>query len=89
VALQSILFKGDPALEACLFRDSAHVTKGAVGAHVVKIQFALALIDQPAIDPAEVDAKTYGDTTANAVKEFKTQRRRIIKQAVGGDGTGA
>jgi hypothetical protein len=39
--LQSKLFRGDRALEACLVNDSAHITEGAAGGHVGKIQTAL------------------------------------------------
>ncbi len=38
MGLQSKLFKGNPKLEACLLYDPAHVTEGAVGDHVSKIQ---------------------------------------------------
>jgi peptidoglycan hydrolase-like protein with peptidoglycan-binding domain len=77
VPLQSPLFKGDPKLEACLVHDSAHVTQGAVGDHVAKIQTALKILDDLNIDPAELSAKRYGPSTAAAVLSFKKKRRII------------
>jgi hypothetical protein len=77
VSLQSKLFKGDHALEACLIHDAAHVTPGAVGGHVGKIQTALATIDGLIIDPAELGAHKYGATTAAAVLSFKKKRKII------------
>ena len=41
MGLQSKLFKGNQKLEACLIHDSSHVTQGAVGDHVSKVQTAL------------------------------------------------
>ena len=38
MSLKSRIFKGDPVFEACLVRDNAHITPGAVGKHVGKIQ---------------------------------------------------
>jgi hypothetical protein len=75
--LQSNLFKDDPKLQACLVRDSAHVTPGAVGNHVTRIQTALAQLDGFLIDPSELAAKRYGPSTAAAVLSFKKKRRII------------
>src|SRR6476659_9549307 len=77
MGLQSNLFRGDPALEACLVSDPAHITPGAVGDHVAKIQTALIKLDGLNIDPSELSAKRYGPSTAAAVLSFK-QKRRII-----------
>ena len=77
MALQSNLLRGDPELEACLVRDSAHVVTGAVGAHVAKIQTALARLDGAGIASAEIAAKLYGTSTANAVLAFKKKRNII------------
>jgi hypothetical protein len=77
MGLQSRLFKGDPALEACLIEDSAHITRGAVGAHVGRIQTALALLDGLQIDPSETAADSYGPSTAAAVLRYKTKRNII------------
>jgi hypothetical protein len=72
--LSSRLFRGDPALEACLVQDPAHVVKGAQGDHVGKIQVALAELDGAKIADGELAAKTYGPSTADAVLAYKTRR---------------
>ena len=56
MALISKLFKGDPAFEICLVRDSAHITPGAVGAHVSKIHTALFIFDNYSVAPMELSA---------------------------------
>lgn len=75
--LRSRLFKDDPALQACLVKDSAHVTLGTRGAHVPKIQRALAMIDGALIATNEVQLALYGKTTAAAVLAYKRQRKII------------
>jgi len=75
--LHSRLFRGDPKLEACLIQDSAHVTQGASGEHVAKIQFALATLDTLSIAPRELSTGTYGASTAAAVLGYKTKRQII------------
>lgn len=75
--LHSRVFRGDPKLEACLIQDSAHVTQGATGEHVAKIQFALATIDNLGIAPRELSTGTYGASTADAVLAYKTKRKII------------
>lgn len=80
MALGSQLFKGDPALEACLIRDASHVVQGARGDHVSKIQYALSLLDGARIAPEEVTAKNYGRSTADAVLAYK-RRRQIINRS--------
>jgi hypothetical protein len=75
--LQSKLFRGDRALEACLVNDSAHITEGAAGEHVGKIQTALFAIDDLAVSPDELRTSTYGNSTVKAVLAFKTKRRII------------
>ncbi len=77
MGLQSKLFRGDLALEACLVRDSAHVLQGMVGNHVQKIQIALKDLDDLSIDPGELSAKRYGPSTAAAVLAFKKERQII------------
>jgi hypothetical protein len=77
IGLRSKLFRGDPKLEACLIRDSAHVTQGALGDHVAKIHAALSTLDGPSIDPDELSTKKYGPSTAAAVLAFKTKRKII------------
>src|SRR3954470_16686544 len=78
--LQSQLFTGDSALEACLTQDARHITKGAAGRHVSKIQQALQTLDSARIAPEELAAGRYGQSTAAAVLAYKT-RRRIINRA--------
>jgi hypothetical protein len=77
MALHSRLFRGDPKLEACLIHDSAHVTQGATGEHVAKIQFALGTLDNLNIAPRDVSTQTYGASTADAVLAYKTKRQII------------
>lgn len=77
MGLQSELFKGDPKLEACAVKDSAHISKrdNSVGEHVGKIQTALIRIDPTLkIDPGELEAKSYGPSTAAAVLAYKRER---------------
>jgi hypothetical protein len=75
--LFSNLFKGDANLAACQIKDSAHLTIGARGEHVAKVQFALFALDSSAIDTTEVRLQTYGRSTAKAVLAYKTKRRII------------
>jgi hypothetical protein len=75
--LQSNLFRGDPALEACLTQDTAHVVQGAVGIHVGKLQLALAAVDDADIDAVELEGRKYGPSTASAVLAYKTKRNVI------------
>jgi hypothetical protein len=78
--LRSRLFNGDAPLEACLVKDSAHVTKGARGDHVAKIQAVVMLLDGSTISQGELDTKTYGASTAAAVLAYK-RKRKIINPA--------
>lgn len=72
--LRSDLFARDAALQAALNIDSRHVTKGARGPHVGKIQSALALLlPDAAIAAGELTSATYGKTTAAAVLRYKTE----------------
>ena len=80
MALFSNLFKGDPNLAACQINDAAHLTIGASGEHVAKVQFALFALDSSSIDRNEVRLKSYGPSTAKAVLAYKT-RRQIINTA--------
>jgi peptidoglycan hydrolase-like protein with peptidoglycan-binding domain len=70
----------DPQLEACLVRDSAHITPGAQGAHVKKIQTALNDLSRgPGRENfnLKVDG-IYGPKTAAAVQAYKNSPRRRI-----------
>jgi peptidoglycan hydrolase-like protein with peptidoglycan-binding domain len=77
MGLRSNFLSGDPALEACLVQDSAHVTQGAVGDHVAKIQAALNLTAGLEIDPSERNLQRYGPSTAAAVLQYKTARNIV------------
>ena len=76
MGLQSRLFRGDPKLEAAAVSVSAHVTPGATGDHVAKIQFALMRLDEAPLD----QDGTYGPQTAAAVLAYK-QKRNIINRS--------
>jgi hypothetical protein len=77
MSLISQFFRGDNKLQACLVKNPAHVTQGATGDHVAKIQTALYILDGSKIDKAELDAKQYGPSTAAAVLAYKTKRNII------------
>ncbi len=44
--LTSTLFSKNAKLQACALEHPAHITTGAVGEHVAKIQFALTTLDR-------------------------------------------
>lgn len=75
--LISRIFRNDRKLEACLTSDPAHVTQGAIGGHVGKIQTALMILDGARIDGKETVAELYGPSTAAAVLAYKKKRRII------------
>jgi hypothetical protein len=72
--LISRLFSGDSKLQACLVSDPAHLTKGTVGDHVSKIHTALLILDDAQVASSELQAKTYGTSTAAAVLAYKSKR---------------
>ena len=78
--LHSQLFRGVPALEACLVHDSAHITPGSQGAHVQLIQRALIYLGDRSIPTKEYAEGTYGPKTASAVLRFK-RAKKIINYA--------
>jgi hypothetical protein len=80
MSLSSTLFRGNVALEACAVKDSAHVTAGAIGEHVARIQFALSSLDGAKIDGAEITTRRYGKSTAAAVLAYK-KKRQIINRS--------
>jgi hypothetical protein len=75
--LRSKLFKNDPAIEACLVNNSAHIKEGAVGEHVSKIHTALFAIDGLSVSADELRTQRFGKSTSAAVLAFKTKRRII------------
>jgi peptidoglycan hydrolase-like protein with peptidoglycan-binding domain len=76
MALKSRLFRGDPKLEAAATSNSAHITSGAAGEHVRKIQYAVARLEGI---PLAQDG-IYGPQTANAVLGYK-KKRNIINRS--------
>jgi peptidoglycan hydrolase-like protein with peptidoglycan-binding domain len=80
VKLQSALFRDDAKLEAAATSDPAHLLVGSSGAHVGKIQTALAILDGAVISPDEVQQTSYGSTTAGAVLEYK-RKRNIVNRS--------
>jgi hypothetical protein len=80
MSLESKLFRGDRALEAAAVLDSAHVTPGSAGPHVLKIQAALTLLDAAIITLDEVERALYGPSTAHSVLAYK-QKRNIINRS--------
>jgi hypothetical protein len=80
MGLVSRSFRGNKELEACLVDNAAHVTLGAQGEHVAKVQFALFSLDALKIARTELVTQTYGGSTAAAVLSFKT-KRQIINQS--------
>lgn len=72
--LISSLLRDDTRLQACLVDDTAHLTPGAQGPPVAKVQMALLALDWLRIDSGEIRSQTYGPSTAAAVLSFKTRR---------------
>lgn len=75
MALTSALFRGDAKLEAAAVSDPAHVTPGARGDHVTKIQVALNTLDGAGL----TTDGAYGPKTAAAVLAYKSKREIINK----------
>jgi hypothetical protein len=74
----SRIFKGDPVFEACLVRDTAHITPGAVGNHVSKIHTALFRLDSLDVGEKERKHRVYGPLTVKAVLKYKGNKKRMI-----------
>jgi peptidoglycan hydrolase-like protein with peptidoglycan-binding domain len=70
MTLKSELFRNDAALESAAASDPAHITKGARGDHVRKIQIALNRLDSAGLTTDGV----YGAGTAGAVLAYKRKR---------------
>jgi hypothetical protein len=75
--LRSTALADDERLQACLVKDSAHLTPGAQGEFVAKVQAALIYLDRLSIDERELETQTYGESTAAAVLAFKKKRKII------------
>ena len=78
MGLKSRIFKGDPVFEACLVRDNAHITPGAVGKHVGKIHTALFRLDNLDVSNDERKHRRYGHSTVKAVLAYKDNKKRKI-----------
>jgi len=74
MGLHAKLFVGDARLEAASVSDPAHITPGAVGPHVGKIQTALIVLDKASIAYDEAQRGLYGPSTIKAVLAFKHKR---------------
>lgn len=70
MTLESPDFKDDKELQACEVDHAHHITRGAVGGHVLKVQNALVKLGFKIL-PEEMERKTYGSSTAKAVLQFK------------------
>lgn len=77
MALTSVLFRECKELQACAVSHPAHVTPGAKGEHVARIQKALDVLDDAVIDEEELLTRTYGKSTAAAVLAYKKARAII------------
>lgn len=77
MTLTSLLFRESQPLQACAVSNPAHVKTGASGEHVARIQRALQLLDNAAIDLLELKARRYGPSTAAAVLAYKRKRHII------------
>jgi peptidoglycan hydrolase-like protein with peptidoglycan-binding domain len=80
MSLQSQLFQGDSKLQAAAVSDPAHILLGAAGAHVLKIQSALIVLDNAIIDEGELQRSFYGPSTAVSVMAYK-KKRNIINRS--------
>jgi hypothetical protein len=78
--LNSRLLRGDPRLESCLINDTAHLTIGASGPPVGKVQKAVTILSDGVIDPQETTRQIYGSSTASAILAYK-QDRNIINRS--------
>jgi peptidoglycan hydrolase-like protein with peptidoglycan-binding domain len=76
MALQSSLLRGDPKLEAAAVSDPAHITPGATGPHVKKIQEALNKLDRSGLKEDGI----YGARTAAAVLAYKRARNIVNRK---------
>lgn len=75
--LSSDLFRENKRLQDCLVKDPSHVTKGDIGEHVHLIQAALIALEDAEISHLEWKETRYGESTANAVLDYKRKRNII------------
>jgi len=81
--LLSRLFKADKRLATVEVDDAAHLTLGAKGEHVSKVQLALQALHWLDIDRRELVDHVYGRSTAAAVLAYKTKRQIINRSYQG------
>jgi hypothetical protein len=72
--LQSQLFQGNARLERCAVHNADHVQLGDTGDFVSKIQEALVILFDAILTGTDVSSQRYGDSTAQAVLDYKTAR---------------
>jgi hypothetical protein len=77
MSLRSTWFRANARLQRCLEEDPAHVKQGDAGEHVRLVQSALVTVGHNAIAEGEQARQHYGVSTANAVLDYKTQRRIV------------
>jgi hypothetical protein len=87
MALRSRILSADAKLEAAAVSNQAHIKRGAVGEHVAKIHKALKQLDGAVIDKDELQAKKFGPSTEEAVRNYK-KKRKIINRAYQSEGSG-
>jgi hypothetical protein len=78
--LSSMLFRSDAKLQAAAANHAFHVTRGAHGSHVSRIQLALLLLGFNVVDDREWRFGLYGESTAAAVLAYKSSRH-IVNRA--------
>ncbi len=72
-------FKGEQRLEECLVSDPAHILRPQQGDHVALVQQAIIIFEGDVIAGGDLGTRTYDDSTAKAVKEYKRKREIINK----------
>lgn len=78
--LSSMLFRCDAKLQAAARNHTFHITRGAHGSHVSRIQLALLLLGFKVVDDREWRFGLYGESTAAAVLAYK-RSRQIVNRA--------
>ncbi|MEQ1848926.1 MAG: hypothetical protein ABL983_25520, partial [Nitrospira sp.] len=71
IMLSSMLFRCDAKLQAAARNHTFHITRGAHGLHVSRIQLALLLLSFKVVDDREWRFGLYGESTAAAVLAYK------------------
>lgn len=79
MALTSTWFANNARCQQCALVDAQHIQRGDAGLHVFLVQHALLMLDASAIAGTELDAWSYGPSTAAAVLRYK-QARDIVNR---------